>query len=428
MTQATFVVADPASWIAHGRSPEVAEALAHVWRTWPDLPAAASAEARRERFRQRVAAMRPINEALARESDRRQQASNFAFVAAKAGEGEASDHNRMILQGRETHGYGWMEAVRYADGWQAAQRGWPYACHHDGSDLAVRHARQAAYDRGFAEGGGDVEDLFDTARRRNLAALRADNAPKPPILAPFSRPLPSAWPQPSDRPRSSPWHLRLAIVANPELVDAIFARPGAEAMTVIGLDAWRGFIRLQPGSDAITAATGNRARAGHGEAARADQLRTLIVGRDFDDILVAGDDAQLAIVDAVAGVLPLCRTMERTRHTPLLQRGQLRLWLDRGREADDNVGAGHIRWGKVIQGLTGKLGEFTARYAGPAAPRGHLIRVEMPSGRPANGYATSTGAPLSPEIVISNKSHLRREMAQALRAFCGATQLMAGFR
>lgn len=425
MTRATLNVADPASWIAHGRSRQVAEALAHVWRTWPDLPTTASAEARRERFRQRVAAMRPINEALARESDRRQQASNFAFVAAKAEEGEASDHDRMILQGREAHGYGWMEAVRYADGWQAAQRGWPHACHHDGSDLAVRRARQAAYDRGFAEGGGDVEDLFDTARRRNLAALRTDNAPKPMPPAPFGRPLPSTWPQPSDRPRSSPWHRRLAIVANPELVASIFARPGAETMTVIGIDAWRGFIRLWPGCDAITAANGNRASGGHCEAAQADQLRALIAAHDFDDILVAGDDAQLAIVDAVAGALPLCRTMERTRHTPLLQRGQLRLWLDRGREADDNVGAGHIRWGKVIHGLSGKLGEFTARYAGPVAPRGHLIRIEMPSGRRADGYATSSGDPLSPEIVISNKSYLRREMAQALRAFCGATQLMA---
>ncbi len=79
MIKPAFIAADPASWISHGRSPEVAQALARVWRKWPDLPAAASKEARRERFRQRVAAMRPINEALARESDRRQQASNFAF-------------------------------------------------------------------------------------------------------------------------------------------------------------------------------------------------------------------------------------------------------------------------------------------------------------------------------------------------------------
>lgn len=425
MTQALFIAADPASWIARGRPPKVAEAIAHVWRAWPDLPASAPAEARSERFRQRVAAMRPINEALASESDRRQQSSNFAFVAAKTEEGEASDHDRMILQGREAHGYGWMEAVRYADGWQAAQRGWPHACHHDGSDMAVRRGRQAAYDRGFAEGGGDIENLFDTARRGNLAALRADNAPIPPRPARLSRPLPSAWPQPSDRPRSSPWHRRLAIVTNPELVAAIFVHPGAEAMTIIGLDAWRGFIQLQPGCDPILAAIGNRARGDLPEAAQVDQLRALVAAHDFDDILVAGDDAQIAIVDKVAGVLPLCRTMERTRHTPLLQRGQLRLWLDRGREADDNVGAGHIRWGKVIHGLTGKLGEFTARYAGPVQPRGHLIRVEMPSGHPADGYATSSGAPLSPEIVISNKSYLRREMSQALRAFCGATQLMA---
>lgn len=422
MTEAPFIAADPATWIAQGRSPEMAEALACVWRTWPDLPVEASAADRRERFRKRVDAMRPINIAIVRASDLRQQASNFAFVAAKAAAGKASEHEGMILQGRNAHGYGWMEAVRYADGWQAAQRGWPHACHHDGSDLAVRRARQAAYDRGFAEGGGNVEDPFDTARRSNLAALRADNSPRLPLPTPFSRPLPSAWPQPSDRPRPTPWHRRLAIVANPELVALIFDRPGAEAMTVIGIDARHGFVLLQPGSAELTAVAGIRSKGAIPEAA---QLRALIGAAEFDDILVAVDDAQLGIVDGIAGVLPLCRTMERTRHTRLLQRGQLRLWLDRGRKADDNVGAGHIRWGKVIHGLTGKLGEFTARYAGPVSPRGHLIRIEIPSGSPADGYATSSGALLSPDIVISNKSHLRREMAQALRAFCGATQLMA---
>ncbi|MGC7532595.1 hypothetical protein ACPWML_26610, partial [Pandoraea pneumonica] len=82
----------------------------------------------------------------------------------------------------------------------------------------------------------------------------------------------------------------------------------------------------------------------------------------FDDVLVALPDDSLAQLDAIAGALPLCRTMERTRNTRLQQRAHLRIWLDRGYAADGNMAAGHIRWSKVIQGLSGKLGEFTARH------------------------------------------------------------------
>ncbi len=42
--------------------------------------------------------------------------------------------------------------------------------------------------------------------------------------------------------------------------------------------------------------------------------------------------------------------MERTRNSVLLQRSQLRCWLDRGLGEDQNNGAGHIRWGKAIIG------------------------------------------------------------------------------
>lgn len=99
---------------------------------------------------------------------------------------------------------------------------------------------------------------------------------------------------------------------------------------------------------------------------------------------------------------------------------------DRGYEGTDNLGAGHIRWGKAIKGLTGKLGEFTARHVGPAPRRGHLIRIEAEDGAPAVGYATSNGDRLAPEIIVSNKTNIRREMAAALRAFGGATRLMNG--
>ena len=47
-------------------------------------------------------------------------------------------------------------------------------------------------------------------------------------------------------------------------------------------------------------------------------------------------------------------------------------------------------------------------------------------GEPAHGYATSAGEPLTPEITVSNKTNIRREMAAALRAFGGATRLMDG--
>ena len=152
-------------------------------------------------------------------------------------------------------------------------------------------------------------------------------------------------------------------------------------------------------------------------------LRTLVDGREFDDVLIAAQGEYLRVVDAFGAALPLCRTMERTRNSLLLQRSQLRCWLDRGRVGERNTGAGHIRWGKAIKGLVGKLGEFTARHAGPAPGRGHLIRVEVGFGALALGYVTATGAALAPEVVASNKANLRRDMAAALRAFGGATRL-----
>jgi hypothetical protein len=107
-------------------------------------------------------------------------------------------------------------------------------------------------------------------------------------------------------------------------------------------------------------------------------------------------------------------------HRPLL----LHQLQDRGFAAGETRAQGHIRWGKAIKGLTGKLGEFTARHVGPAPKRGHVILIEAEGGALARGYATSTGEPLAPEIIVSNKTNIRREMAAALRAFGGATRLM----
>src|SRR3546814_16735263 len=70
-----------------------------------------------------------------------------------------------------------------------------------------------------------------------------------------------------------------------------------------------------------------------------------------------------------------------------------RIWLDRGFLAGQTVGAGHIRWGKAVNGLTGRLGEFTARYAGKLPPRGHRIVIETADGKPAPGFVTARGEP-----------------------------------
>jgi hypothetical protein len=57
--------------------------------------------------------------------------------------------------------------------------------------------------------------------------------------------------------------------------------------------------------------------------------------------------------------------MERTRNSVIQQRGQFRTWLDRGLDTGEIMAGGHICWTKVAQGLSGRLGEFTARYGGP---------------------------------------------------------------
>jgi hypothetical protein len=160
-------------------------------------------------------------------------------------------------------------------------------------------------------------------------------------------------------------------------------------------------------------------------AALHQQLAEALSGREVDDILVALQDEDLRLLDGIASALPLCRTMERTRNTKLQQRTHLRTWLDRGYGEVENMAAGHIRWGKLIQGLVGKLGEFTVRHVGPAPIRGQLIRVEVGDGQLATGYAAADGTPIAAEIVVSSKAKLRSEMAATLRRFGAATRMMA---
>ena len=131
-------------------------------------------------------------------------------------------------------------------------------------------------------------------------------------------------------------------------------------------------------------------------------------------------EGDLERIDADARLLPLTRTMERTRNSVLQQRAQFRLWLSRGRAPGDQFAGGHIRWSKMAAGLSGRLGDFTARYAGPVAPRGHRVRVEDASGSLAIGYRTALGEELHPEIIIGNKSHARATIAGLLRQFAAA--------
>ena len=60
-----FDPADPAAWQSRGRSPEHAAAIAAAWRTFPDLPSDAPLSDRMTRGRERIAAMRSVNDAIA---------------------------------------------------------------------------------------------------------------------------------------------------------------------------------------------------------------------------------------------------------------------------------------------------------------------------------------------------------------------------
>ena len=432
MISEPFNPADAATWVARGRRPDHAEILADAWQRFPDLSNPADAQARMARMRERALALRPVMEAMSKAADEQRQLRNFAFTEERVGRGEGDARDEAILRARSVHAYDWDRSVRYASGWYAAHAGWEPEVRRPGCATPG----SLAYEQGFSDGGGNRNDLFDTARRAFEAALPADDPPVPTA----GRPLPSAWPRPTDEPLPARWTRRLLILGAPEagllgasatqqtdaalLLPALRDCPGSDELTIIVITG-AGFHALgdigapRPASEPLC-----------GVDLPADprlgaQLRALIAGRDFDDILVAAQHGYLSLLDAHASALPLCRTMERTRNTVLQQRGHFRIWLDRGLVAGESLGAGHIRWGKATKGLTGKLGEFTARYAGKQAGGGHRIIVETPDGRPATGYVTVQGEPLPPETVIGNRAHLRKAMAVRLRAFGGATRLTA---
>ena len=433
----TFDPTDAGCWLTRGRTIEHATELARIWKAFPDLPATAPLEDRMARGRERIAEMKPLNDAISAAAEAERQARNFALMEQHLADGTIADRELAVLRGRDEHGYDWDVAIAYASGWTAANAGWEHRFYSDGPHREP--AKRAAYDRGFADGGGDQDDLFDAARRSNLAALRRDNQPAVPLTAPNARLAPSSWPKPSDHARPTRWSRRLLIVSDAtieevtpglmrvsglRMIDEIRARAGAEAMTIVTIDRHAGFVVNDCPVETSVPIAAARADEIIADPRHGDALRAILAGVEIDDVLVAVQGDYLRIVDAFAGALPLCANMERTQNSLLQQRAHLRCWLDRGYGGDANVGAGHIRWGKAIKGLTGKLGEFTARHVGPAPKRGHLIRIEAEGGALARGYATSTGEPLAPEIIVSNKTNIRREMAAALRAFGGATRLM----
>ena len=398
--------------MARGRPAHHAHALADAWRRFPDLPNDAPLDARMARSRERVQALRPLNEAIAQETERQRVAANFACIERQIAQGSSDSRNPAILHGRDVHGYGWDAAVAYADGLYAARAGWesrpPSPSRRGEPDV-----RRLGYDRGFLDGGGRPDDIFDVARRSFLAAPSEPDRMEEPRIA---RPLPSQWPAPTDIPAPVSWHRRLLVLGALE-----------SATGVIGIHA---MLRERPGHETaglylLGADSGLRSISTTNGATPGDQtaLRHTLRQGDYTDILVVADDAEMSRLDADADILPLARTMERTRNSVLQQRAQFRLWLARGRAPGDQFAGGHIRWSKMAAGLSGRLGDFTARYAGPARPRGHRIVVEDASGGPALGYRTPLGRELQPEIVIGNKAHARTAMADLLRQYAASLRL-----
>lgn len=407
-----FDPGDPACWTARGRPAHHAEAIAEAWRSFPDLPNDAPPEARIARTRERVRMLRPLHEAISLETELQRRAANFAFVERQIAQGSDDTRHAAILHARDVLSYDWDAANAYADGHYAARAGWvsrPPSSSRPGQP----NERRPAYEQGFLDGGGQPDDIFDVARRSFAAAPSEPIQKYSPQVA---RPLPSQWPSPTDIPPPASWHRRLLLLGASELAAGTIGilamlrgRPGHEGATLLAIDTKAGLLSL-------SLSTGPAVIDG---VALRDQLHQ----SDYADILVIADDAELARIDAGADILPLARTMERTRNSVLQQRAQFRHWLSRGRAAGDQFAAGHIRWSKMAAGLSGRLGDFTARYAGPAKPRGHRIVVEDASGKPALGYRTALGQELQPEILIGNKSHARSAMADVLREYAASLRL-----
>ena len=76
----TFDPTEAKCWLTRGRSIEHASELARIWRAFPDLPATAPLDDRMARGRERIAAMKPLNDAISAAVEAERQARNFALM------------------------------------------------------------------------------------------------------------------------------------------------------------------------------------------------------------------------------------------------------------------------------------------------------------------------------------------------------------
>lgn len=434
---------DPDYWTEMGREPGIAKALAQVWSDHPDPPNDAPLWVREAASKARQAVMKPLYDAIQAQGERERRARNFAFTEAKLAAGNDDEQSIAILRARDEYGYDWDEAVEYARGWYAAHAGWEKGgARRDNFDhvstLAIK-----AYDQGFTDGGGQDDDIFGAARRKNLAALRRDNQDRPTPTPIVGRPVPSSWPKPTDTPRPTPWSKRMIIIeesveqrqdrAMPavEMFDgehfrALRACPGYQTAAIAIISSQYGIIAgdeiVKPYEMDHKSSDVETLRRDAGQRAR---LAKIIDGRELDDTMIVASEAYLAVLDAHADAIPLCRSMERTRNSALQARTHLRTWLARGTVPGQTIAAGHIRWGGVYEGLKGSLGEVSARYAGPLPKRGHEIIVELADGQEAFGYFDTVGTPIPTRITVSGKSHVKGAITTALRTFAAAVRLGA---
>lgn len=434
---------DPQTWIDRGRSVEDARDVAAAWREFPDLPNDAPLADRQARMRLRGHALRVVSDRISARLEAQRQETNFRCIERQLAEGTGDKREIAILRGRDVFGLDWDGCAGFAAGWLAAHFGWRFQL-PTRLDGRVDERSAPGYRRGFADAGGRVDELFDQARREFVAAERMSNLPAVAVEPSGPKPMPSTWLKPTDAPRPTSRNRRLLIISASAEQRTGCRRPAVELYDdahyrllrgdaayheylIIVLSARHGFIA---GDDEIEPHAEDMSAARSGELAsdpqQGDRLRALLGGREPEDLLIAVADEHLPVVDAHAAALPLCRTMERIQNAPLQRRNHIKTWLSRSIAPGANVGSGHIRWSKTLPSLTGRLGEFKTRYAGHTRGRGHVIVVELDDGTPADGFVTASGQALEPEVVVTNKARLRPAMESALRAFGGATRLMAG--
>ena len=100
---------------------------------------------------------------------------------------------------------------------------------------------------------------------------------------------------------------------------------GREDLTILLLSARAGFTLAGVEAEADSAClTPARADELISDPSQCDAITALLAGRQFDDILVSAHGDYLRVIDAFSVMFPLCRTMARTRNSPLQQRAHLR--------------------------------------------------------------------------------------------------------